>query len=152
MNPLTKEPISGSTGSEAGYISSKDPYGVSVNDEQRAKVNSMCLSLTIQEPVIRHSDPEISWSEKVNIAAVSTEKTNLFRILKVRVKYAERHRSHASRLQGERLININLLLFRNETENIPSFFAFWSTLNVCTVIQRLPADKGDKTLSQLLRH
>ena len=73
MNPLTKEPISGSACLEARYISSKDPYGVDINDEQRAKVNSMCLSLTIQEPVIRHSDPEISWSEKVNNAAISTE-------------------------------------------------------------------------------
>ena len=73
MNPLTKEPISGSTCLEARYISSKDPYGVGINVEQGAKMNSMCLSLTVQEPVIRHSDPEISRSEMINNAAVSTE-------------------------------------------------------------------------------
>ena len=74
MNPLTKEPISGSTCLEARYIPSKDPYGVGINFEQRTKVNYVCLSLTIQEPVIRHSDPEISKSEKINNAAVvSTE-------------------------------------------------------------------------------
>ena len=74
MNPLTNEPISGLILLEARYISSKDPYGVGIDFEQGAKMNSMCLSLTVQEPVIRYSDPEISWSEKVNNAAVSTEK------------------------------------------------------------------------------
>ena len=73
MNPLTNEPISGLIFSKARYISSKDPYGVGVNVEQGAEMNSMCLSLTVQEPVIRHSDPEISWSEKVDNAAVSAE-------------------------------------------------------------------------------
>ena len=76
MNPLTNEPISGLIFSEARYISSKDPYVVDIDFEQGAKMNSMCLSLTVQEPVIRHSDPEISRSEKVNIAAVSTRKKN----------------------------------------------------------------------------
>ena len=73
MNPLTNEPISGIIFSEARYIPSKDHYVVGINVEQGVKMNSMCLSLTIQEPVIRHSDPKVSWSGRVNNAAISTE-------------------------------------------------------------------------------